>query len=532
MERGKPKHPSLRRLAVGLGVAATALAVVFCAVGIYIHVLYPAEKLEELWFYLWGSTGTGTAVIWQAFFVLFLPCLAVCALLLTMQYGFRRHPLVLRRTSRKTGKTRTIQILPVRHRALFTAITCLLLIGIGLGQLGAFSYLRLSLTGSEFFAEQYVSPKTPGRVTAPQEKRNLIFIELESFETSFFSREHGGLWEEELIPELYELFSDPDAVWFASDENTHGTLNAFGTTWTTAALIAYTSGIPFKVPVGKNNSYHAENFLSGAWSLGDILLENGYRNILVSAATTSFGGVAEYFTAHGDYTIVDVNQPYFTDESGTRTDFTIPESQTSEWGYSDEAAFQMAQAVLTAQTQSSSEPFHLLIKTTDAHMNGYLHEAGDGYEGSIRSFGTQIENVYATTSREVGAFVAWLKEQPFYESTTVVLVGDHPNMMSGICGNVESDARGRYNLILNSVVTTENRKNRAFTAFDFYPTILSAMGFQIVGNQLGLGVDLFSDQPTLAEQYGITVLNKELEKRSTFYIDRIIGREDYEALER
>ena len=132
MERGNPKHPSLRLLSVGLGAAATALAVVFCAVGIYIHVLYPAEKLEELWFYLWGSTGTGMAVIRQAFFVLLLPCLAVCALLLAMQYGFRRHPLVLRRTSRKTGKTRTIRILPVRHRVLFTVVTCLLLIGIGL----------------------------------------------------------------------------------------------------------------------------------------------------------------------------------------------------------------------------------------------------------------------------------------------------------------------------------------------------------------------------------------------------------------
>lgn len=532
MERGKPKHPGLRRLAVVLGAAATALAVVFCAVGIYIHVLYPAEKLEELWFYLWGSTGTGTAVIRQAFFVLLLPCLAVCALLLTMQYGFRRHPLELRRTSRKTGKTRTIRILPVRHRALFTAVTCLLLIGIGLGQLGAFTYLRLNLTGSEFFAERYVSPKTPGRVTAPQEKRNLIFIELESFETSFFSRGHGGLWEEELIPELYELLSDPDAVWFASDGNTHGTLNAFGTTWTTAALVGYTAGIPFKVPVGKNNSYAAKNFLSGAWSLGDILQENGYRNILVSAATTSFGGVDRYFTAHGNYTIVDENNLHFTNGAGKRTDFTIPESQLNEWGFSDAAAFRIAQQVLTAQTSGSDEPFHLFISTIDTHFGGYRYNAGDGYEGSIRSFDTQIENVYATTSREVGAFVAWLKEQPFYESTTVVLVGDHPNMTAGICGDVESDARGRYNLILNSVVTTENRKNRSFTAFDFYPTMLSAMGFRIAGGQLGLGVDLFSGQPTLAEQYGIAVLNRELEKRSAFYIDRIIGRWDYGNLER
>ena len=162
----------------------------------------------------------------------------------------------------------------------------------------------------------------------------------------------------------------------------------------------------------------------------------------------------------------------------------------------------------------------MVIKTTDAHFNGYLYEAGNGYEGSVRSHAKQIENVYATTSREVGSFIAWLKEQSFYADTTVVLVGDHPNMLAGICGEVSADARGRYNLILNSAVT----------AFGFYPTILAAAGFTIRGDRLGLGVNLFSPVPTLAEQYGMTVLNAELEKNSDFYIDRIMGRRDYEAL--
>ncbi len=513
-------------------ILITVAAVVLCAVGIYIHAVYPAEKLDELWFYLTGSTGAGTAAVWQAFGVLVGPCLAVIALLLIPQYAFARHPLERKRVSRRTGKARTVRLLPLRHRWLFTAVSALILAGIGLGQVGAFGYLRSRFTESEFFESEYVSPKTAGRVTAPEEKRNLLFIELESFETSLFSREHGGLWDVELIPELYALLSDPDAVYFASDGNTHGTLNAYGTTWTPAALIGYTAGIPFKVPVGKNNSYHSEDFLSGAWALGDILAANGYRNILVSAATTTFGGVGEYFTAHGGYTIVDKNTPYFIDAAGNRLEFSIPQSQWNEWGYSDAAAFSMAREVLTAQAASSDEPWHMVIKTTDAHFNGYLYEAGNGYEGSVRSHGTQVENVYATTSREVGSFIAWLKEQSFYADTTVVLVGDHPNMLAGLCGSVEADARGRYNLILNSVVSTENTKDRAFTAFDFYPTILAAAGFTVHGDRLGLGVNLFSDSPTLAEEFGMTVLNAELEKRSDFYIDRIMGRRDYEALEK
>ena len=49
------------------------------------------------------------------------------------------------------------------------------------------------------------------------------------------------------------------------------------------------------------------------------------------------------------------------------------------------------------------------------------------------------------------------------------------------------------------------------------PTILSAMGANISNDQIGLGVNLFSDKKTLIEKYGKNKLNKELEKKSLFY---------------
>ena len=44
-----------------------------------------------------------------------------------------------------------------------------------------------------------------------------------------------------------------------------------------------------------------------------------------------------------------------------------------------------------------------------------------------------------------------------------------------------------------------NKKRSAFTTFDMFPTILPSIGFDIKGEQLGLGVNLFSDRKTLAE---------------------------------
>jgi phosphoglycerol transferase len=43
------------------------------------------------------------------------------------------------------------------------------------------------------------------------------------------------------------------------------------------------------------------------------------------------------------------------------------------------------------------------------------------------------------------------------------------------------------------------------------------MGARIEGNRLGLGVNLYSDIPTLVEKMGLTKLNSELEKKSVYY---------------
>lgn len=526
-------HSVRRSIVFGLHVLLTLLSVTVCAVGIYIHVGFPGQEIDSLLFYLSESAGSGggAEAVGKAAVILVPICLAVTALLLTLQYGFRRHPVGRRWVSRRSGKERRLSLLPIRPRWLFTLLSCLLLVGIGLGQIGTFSYLRSNLTLSDFLEIEYVDPSKKGVLTAPDESRNLVYIFLESMETSFFSEEHGGLWDEEIIPELYELLSDPDAIYFATDDQTLGIPNVYGTTWTTGALVGMTCGIPFKVPVGKENSYHSDNFLSGAYALGDVLADNGYRNILVSGPRTAFGGIGDFFSSHGDYTVVEPSSLSFRDSAGGTLQFSVPQEQFSSWGMSDEATFKIAQQVIEAEAASSSGPWHCFIKTVDAHFSGYLFESGDGYEGSVNTHDSKVENVYATTSREVGKFVSWLKSQSFYENTTIVIVGDHPNMLSGICGDVAADERGRYNLILNSVVSTDNTKNRLCTVADLYPTVLAAMGFRIRGNRLGIGVDLFSSSATLAELYGIQKLNEELQKRSDFYIDRIMGRRDYEQLE-
>ena len=67
-----------------------------------------------------------------------------------------------------------------------------------------------------------------------------------------------------------------------------------------------------------------------------------------------------------------------------------------------------------------------------------------------------------------------------------------------------------------------NEKNRLFTTLDLFPSTLAAMGCEIEGNRLGLGVNLFSDEKTLAEKYGYDYMFDEMGKMSKFYVKELL----------
>lgn len=92
----------------------------------------------------------------------------------------------------------------------------------------------------------------------------------------------------------------------------------------------------------------------------------------------------------------------------------------------------------------------------------------------------------------------------------------------------ECSNRYIYNVIINSAVTTTNTKNRIFTAVDMYPTTVAAIGGTIKKDQLGLGINLFSDKKTLAEIYGLSEFNSNLDKNSLFYNTYILGSDYFE----
>ena len=111
----------------------------------------------------------------------------------------------------------------------------------------------------------------------------------------------------------------------------------------------------------------------------------------------------------------------------------------------------------------------------------------------------------------------------FGATVTVVIAGNHLTMQADFFEPEEGQQYDKkvVNVIINPAIETENTK-RMYSTMDLYSTTLGALGANINGNRLGLGTNLFSDEKTLIEKYGIQYVNDELKKISKYYNNNIL----------
>ena len=387
-------------------------------------------------------------------------------------------------------------------------------------------YLVSQKKESHFIEQNYVDPRTT-KITFPEQKRNLIYIYLESMESTFASKEDGGGLDFNCIPELTKLAEENTN--FSNTDKLGGGYPAYGGTWTMAGIFSQTSGIPIKNSEQTDdvNATLAEqsSFSSQARNLEDIFADEGYNQCFMIGSDATFGGRRAYFESHGK------GQTEICDYNTAKENGQIPEDYYVWWGYEDQKLFANAQEKLT-ELSSKDEPFNFTMLTVDTHFeDGYVCEQCQNEFGD-----NQYANVMACSSRQVDAFVKWIQQQPFYENTTIVISGDHLTMDSDFCNDVSEDyERSVYNVFINLPegldTSFEKTHSREFATLDMFPTTLAAMGVTIEGDRLALGVNLFSDEQTLTEQYGRKGLDKELMKKSKFY-DMLINDVDIDALQK
>ena len=375
-------------------------------------------------------------------------------------------------------------------------------------QVHAISYIKNQVTSSKFIEEHYVDPEQV-TITFPEHKRNLVYIYLESMESTFISKQEGGAMRENMIPELTELAND--YVNFSENKLIGGSTSSNGTTWTVGAMFAQSTGLPLLIPIDGNSYSEYTTFAPGATSLGDLLEKEGYNQEIMVGSDLAFGGRDLFFSQHGNYSVWDYNTAI--------QENAIPSDYMVWWGFEDEKLFSFAKEEIT-KLAKEDKPFNFTMLTADTHhIGGYVCElCGNEHEA-------QYENVLSCSSRQVYHFVEWLQQQDFYENTTIVISGDHPTMDESYISQYydESQPRKVYNCFINASGDDQYSKNREFNTFDLFPTTLSAMGVQIEGEHLGLGTNLFSGESTLAEDYGYDYIDDEFSKHSKLYEKEILG---------
>ena len=112
-------------------------------------------------------------------------------------------------------------------------------------------YMISQLNDSHFIENEYIDPEKV-HIEFPKEKRNLIYIYLESMETTYYSEKSGGLSEKSIIPEIEKLAKEN--ISFSNTNKLGGAYTLYGTTWTVGAMTAQSLGVPLKLSIEDNSN--------------------------------------------------------------------------------------------------------------------------------------------------------------------------------------------------------------------------------------------------------------------------------------
>ncbi len=505
----------------------------------YVHRLFPDAEIDTMIFYLANGAASSSQQSVALGFRMATPLmLVIFAFLLILVYRPRKKNALaklhikkldftlrfphLRRRSRRERHIKVhnkslharlpIETIGKLSIAQVYALLLVVVFAVSAHSFGASTYVkRRYFENTNLYAEHYVHPRSV-EVTFPEKKRNMVLIFVESLESTAASRANGGGWQYSIIPELEQYATD--AVNFSATRGVGGAMRTASAENTTTGLVAQTSGTPLSIgnDINLNNVFNNyDNYLPGVVTMADMLAQHGYKQQFILGSDANFGNRKTYFTQHGNVDILD--------HPAAQQTGRIAADYKKWWGYEDKKLFQYAREEITTLAKSG-QPFVQTLLTADTHfVDGYLDPS------CKQPFRNRYENVYACSSAMISGYISWLQQQDFYDNTTVVILGDHLGMQTNFyTDNIPADyERTVFNAFINTPQQPTAAKQRIFTAYDIYPTLLASLGVDIAGDRLAFGTNLFSDQKTIAEMIGIDNFNTEVRKHSDYYQSCILG---------
>jgi phosphoglycerol transferase len=375
----------------------------------------------------------------------------------------------------------------INHRApLYTFLGAFIYFGV---QFSILTYVHQKF-GRDYFAEHYLNPsKVTITATKPQ---NLVLIYVESLENSYRD-EH--LFGKNLLKSVDKI----GGVSFNSYRQ------APGTGWTIAGITATNCGLPLKSVTlydGNDQGSNIKAFLPKAVCLGDVLHNNGYRNVYIGGDALAFSGKGKFFQDH------HFDEVYGREElKGTLT-----KEQMNYWGLYDDDLLVKIKAKLVS-LHEQKQPFNLTFTTIDTHgPDGHFSPLCK--KNGAKVFGDVVE----CTSNQVTDFINFMKKKGYLKDTNVVILGDHLAMYNPVHEALDKvQERHIYNQFISLKKVTKTRDD--VLHFDMYPTILEFIGFHVEGGKLGLGYTAITPNAPQPSPNQFTEMESDLLNESETYID-------------
>jgi Sulfatase len=199
-------------------------------------------------------------------------------------------------------------------------------------------------------------------------------------------------------------------------------------------------------------------------SIVNALDSAGYRSTYYYAGDVTFANTRAYLETIGFDVIHDEN--------------SFPIVQRTDWGAYDEELF----AFHMRDARSASEPFFHTVMTSTSH-EPFDAPVDEGFRG--RDDPQRYRNSVHYTDRTLADFIDGCKQQPWYDSTLIVIVADHGHYLPHNRGNHTAERHRIPFLITGGALKPELRGTRNTTFGCHVDLAATLLG------QLGLSADRF-----------------------------------------
>jgi phosphoglycerol transferase len=427
-----------------------------------------------------NADGGGGAVVWIA--VLGFGLLPI---LITLGIWFFRRRRRRKRVS--LGEDSSVRPQPLWRRLVTPVLIALVVVGGGTAFVSTVrvgQYIKAANSDYDI-SDYYRNAKVvdSGKV---DNKKNLVLIYLESGEQTLSDTK---LFEKDPFVPLEKSASLSDG--WKSVKNFR---QYEGGGWTMAGIVSTQCGIPLKSngalggQAALSDVHGAASYLGDQPCLGNILKGQGYNNVFMGGAKSSFAGKGLFLKDHGYDTEYDLDTWRAQGES--------EDQMRSDWGLSDKRLMAHARTEvdkLHAQSEVTGQPFNLSMLTLDTHEPVHV------YDYCNVDTEEALTSVFQCSMQQVADFVDYMKKKGYLDDTTVVIMGDHVKHM-GVTDKFhdqldDNPNRTIFNRIWVAGQDREKLKTRSGAdQLNMMATILEATGIKLKHDQAGLGVSVFADK--------------------------------------